>query len=464
MKKIALYLIGILVAAIFAPAASALPVFARQTGMACNACHFQHYPQLNAFGRAFKASGYTMMGAQSKVEGEGLSIPAGLNMGVLTTTGYQKTTGSAAGAVAPGKNTQNGLVFVPGNGGELSLFFGGRISEFGGFLAELAAPVNVAAQTGSAKLPLLWEVGGSGSRVGMVPFTGSQGAAHGFELLNTGAIAVHKMMSAAGEVAAFAPDGATPTTYTELHTAAYSAAQFMGTKHNSTGVAFVAVNPNMGYVSVTPFMATSLDNTVEMKSTYVRAVGMFDMAGWDSAVGVQNWSGSSSMTPPVPPVAAVAATDTRATVIDGQMQGELGHMPLGVYASYGRAPAVIVGGLSNNLYNNNGNINATKTRSSFNIGAELGVIPHKATVMAAIRSAKSGVEQGAGGVASPGNNLKDNAFLVGGTYQLAQNVGLSLIHTSQSGSYWDAANWGPAAAGTGSVGKTLTTLTLDALF
>jgi hypothetical protein len=37
--------------------AEATPGFARQTGMACVACHFQHYPTLNSFGRAFKASG-----------------------------------------------------------------------------------------------------------------------------------------------------------------------------------------------------------------------------------------------------------------------------------------------------------------------------------------------------------------------------------------------------------------------
>jgi hypothetical protein len=36
----------------------ALPAFARQTGLACTSCHTA-YPQLNAFGREFKLSGYT---------------------------------------------------------------------------------------------------------------------------------------------------------------------------------------------------------------------------------------------------------------------------------------------------------------------------------------------------------------------------------------------------------------------
>jgi hypothetical protein len=42
-----------------APAAQAVPSFARQTGMACEACHTV-FPELNHFGRMFKANGYTI--------------------------------------------------------------------------------------------------------------------------------------------------------------------------------------------------------------------------------------------------------------------------------------------------------------------------------------------------------------------------------------------------------------------
>jgi hypothetical protein len=43
---------GFLIAFLFvvlglAQDAGAVPAFARQTGMACNACHFQHFPALN---------------------------------------------------------------------------------------------------------------------------------------------------------------------------------------------------------------------------------------------------------------------------------------------------------------------------------------------------------------------------------------------------------------------------------
>src|SRR5271170_4974182 len=42
-----------------APAALAVPSFARQTGMSCEACHTV-FPELTHFGRMFKANGYTL--------------------------------------------------------------------------------------------------------------------------------------------------------------------------------------------------------------------------------------------------------------------------------------------------------------------------------------------------------------------------------------------------------------------
>src|SRR2546430_3918128 len=46
-----------LLSVLTAPAALAVPSFARQTGMACEACHTV-YPELTHFGRVFKANGY----------------------------------------------------------------------------------------------------------------------------------------------------------------------------------------------------------------------------------------------------------------------------------------------------------------------------------------------------------------------------------------------------------------------
>src|ERR1019366_3130639 len=50
----------------------AIPAFARQVGVACSACHAQHFPVLNEDGRAFKAGGFTLMSKNPKIEAEGL--------------------------------------------------------------------------------------------------------------------------------------------------------------------------------------------------------------------------------------------------------------------------------------------------------------------------------------------------------------------------------------------------------
>ncbi len=447
MKKSILSLIGILMAVAFAPQASALPLFARQTGMECAACHFQHFPMLTAFGRAFKSGAYTMIGAQGKVEGDHLSIPNTLNMAVLTTFGYEKTNqlpgDSSNGSVNPG----NGTYYVPSNGGELSLFYGGRISDNAGFLSELGETGGAA--TGSAKLPLLFEVA-DGTRAGIVPFaTDAQGASYGFETLNTGANAVHQMSPVGGE------NGA--------HTNAISAQQYIGTATGASGFAFVVNNPGY-FINLTKYNQTmpgsqDAGQVANYGSTYARVAYIFDLAGWDSGVGVQSWSGSSYVDSSSPGAGAGTVISTKATAIDAQMQGELGGKPVGFYVTYAKAPADTVNG---NAYNFT-SINAvpgtgTLTRSSFNVAAEVGLVPNVATLGVAVRFANSGVDDGLNnGASATGANTKDNAFMLTATYKLAQNMMTSLSYTTNSGSYWNQAN-------IDAIGSKTTTINVFTLF
>ena len=55
----------VLLGALLAPCAQAVPSFARQTGMACEACHTV-FPELTHFGRMFKANGYTLDNLQAR--------------------------------------------------------------------------------------------------------------------------------------------------------------------------------------------------------------------------------------------------------------------------------------------------------------------------------------------------------------------------------------------------------------
>jgi hypothetical protein len=455
MNRIIFYLVSAIAAMTFVSEASALPLFARQTGMECSACHFQHFPMLNSFGRAFKSGAYTMMGAQTKVDGDRLSIPSTLNMAVLTTFGYEKTNAAPAGATAvPGTNNDgNGTVYTPGHNGELSLFFGGRINDNAGFLTEvgLMGP----ADQSSAKMPILFEVA-DGTRAGIVPFsTNGQGASYGFELLNTGANAVHQMSGTGG--------------FNGAHSNALSAQQYIGTGIAATGVAFVVNNPSY-FINATKYNQvgtgdlTGGSNTTGsgsvmgagMDSTYLRVAGIFDLAGWDTGVGIQSWSGSSlSMDTAAPNAGAV--TKTKATAIDGQMQGELNKMPVGFYVSYATAPADTIDPItlvSTNTYNMGG----TMTRSSFNVSAEVGVLPGIATLGAALRFANSGLTD-AGGA-----NTKDNAVMLTASYKLSQNMLASLSFTKNSGNYWDQPSGNGTLTNAENIGSKTTTLNLFTLF
>jgi len=418
MKKLVLYLAGVLASIAFAPEAFAIPVFARQTGMACSACHFQHFPMLNSFGRAFKASGFTLMGAQEKVEGDNLSIPANLNAAILATAGYVKTN-ATAGTDPTVTSPSDGSIYMPGTNGEFSLFVGGRVSDSVGALAEigLISPAGV----GSAKIPMLYKLSDD-ARAGLVLFTtDGQGASYGFETLNTGANAVHTMLFVGGD----ANGSIAPT---------LSAQQYIGTSGAATGAAFVVNSPN-GFINVTKFHQSGPGQTdtftgASLSSTYIRIVGTFDLAGWDAGAGIQNWSGQSS---DAGTLAGGPATQfsTKATAIDFQMQGAAGEMPLGIYASYATAP---VDSVYANVYNNFGGVPGTETKSSFNISTELGVVPEKVTVGAGIRMGKSGVAY------NGSSNATDNAFLLEASYKLAQNQMLNLYYTKQSGDFWDTAN------------------------
>jgi hypothetical protein len=461
MKKVALSLAGVMAAATFAPQASALPLFARQTGMACNACHFQHFPMLNGFGRSFKASGFTLMGAQGKVEGDNLSIPDTLNAAILTTAGYVKTNQdklhtaagaiTLAGATVPAarslgvRTPADGGVYVPGTNGEFSLFVGGRTSENSGALAELGmlhTPAGGAGGVASAKFPMLWQVGDSGMRAGIVPFTtDGQGASYGFEYLNTGANAVHTMVFVGGDF-----NGSIGTTV--------SAQQYILTATRATGAAVVVdgiqAGPATIFVNATKFHGAGPadlgGNGAALGSTYLRAAATMDVAGWDTGFGVQNWSGASTQ------IGATATTvthaQTKATAVDFQMQGDVAGMPVGVYAEYASAPKPDAG--QTNVYNPGG-ATSGQSRSAFVVSTEWGIIPEKATVGLAIRRGKSGQTY------AGKNNASDNAYMIEASYKLAQNLLVNLYYVAQSGDLWDATN-------TNAFGSKQTTINLATIF
>ncbi|MBI5047420.1 MAG: hypothetical protein HZB54_00515 [Deltaproteobacteria bacterium] len=411
-----------------APEANAVPAFARQTGVACSTCHFQHYPALNAFGRAFKAGGYTQVGGQSLIEGDDLSIPATLNASLVTKVRYQMTNGkddTSTPTVNESKVGKNkGELQFPD---EAALLIGGRAGEHVGFLLE--AGLNVSADAAatmftSYKMPIVFDIGGP--KLSIIPFTtDGLGASYGFELLNTGAVRHQRALE---------------------HRSETSAQQYIGTSGAAEGFAFVAYNET-GFINLTLWgpahgtVATGFD-----LSQYVRVAATPNVGGWDLGIGGQYWGGETKVGDTDNTPSAIYAT--QAWAVDAQAQGNVG-MPLGVYLSYGTAAAskdakngLADGTTKTSLFNANKN-----DKTAWSILAELGVLPGKATLAAGYRSGDNGAAA----------NNKEDAITGGATYLLAQNVQLQLNYTSYSGSARDKAV-------NSDEDNTLTTLMLFAAF
>src|SRR2546429_3296078 len=110
-------------------AAHLTPTYARQTGLACSACH-THFPELTATGRAFKLNGYVFRRSES-LEGKSPEGQQSLLLNLVAPVSLMfQTSYTSTKKALPG--TQNGTVLFPD---QLSLFTGGEITpHVGGFL------------------------------------------------------------------------------------------------------------------------------------------------------------------------------------------------------------------------------------------------------------------------------------------------------------------------------------------
>jgi hypothetical protein len=113
----------------FAENSLAVPSFARQTGLACQACHTV-FPELTPFGRSFKLNAYTIdnlpqvQGMTSSKEMELVlnQIPP---LSFMFQTSYTQTKTALPDSAIPDSNSQNGQLLFPQ---QASLFYAGRVA------------------------------------------------------------------------------------------------------------------------------------------------------------------------------------------------------------------------------------------------------------------------------------------------------------------------------------------------
>jgi hypothetical protein len=410
MKKIMISLAGVMAATAFAPEASAIPAFARQTGQACSACHMQHFPVLNATGMEFKAGGYTQMSAKGKIKGEDISIPDQLNAAVLLKARYQKTNGTDAANTVSGTTTNGGQWQIPD---ELSLFFGGRVADgekvkigmmmennllggpAGGIVAGIKVPIVVALD------PV---------KVMVIPYiTDTLGQAYGYEQSST---------------------GMTRGVRWAEHRVETSAAQFTGVGAGAaSGIAFVVHN-DIGYINLSrwaPQFSYGGKNGVQMSSSWLRIAATPTVAEWALHIAVGVASGSNYCNAlGVAPVVANKC-DTKGNAFDVQAQGSLGGMETSFYFQNSTAPKSSSAAQLNSF--NNSLDNDLKATS---IGADVSVIPHTLHVGAAYLKGKQ----------SNATADKDDAVTLTAVYDLFQNVALHANYSKYSGPAYSVAGAG----------------------
>jgi hypothetical protein len=121
-----------------APVVLAVPSFARQTGMACEACHTV-YPELTHFGRVFKANGYVLdnlkqvRDVNAKKE-QLLELAQTPPLSIMVQVSYSQLKTALPDESNPNLKgvAQNGTAGFPQ---QLSLFYAGKIApHFGGFV------------------------------------------------------------------------------------------------------------------------------------------------------------------------------------------------------------------------------------------------------------------------------------------------------------------------------------------
>lgn len=123
----------LLAAALLSQQAQAVPSFARQTGLACNACH-TIAPQLNAFGRFFKLHGYVLGSEKLSGGTSQLSIDKFPPLSAMVILSDTQTSKAQPDSTVPGAGAQNGSVGFPQ---QLSMFYAGAIDEHMGAFAQI---------------------------------------------------------------------------------------------------------------------------------------------------------------------------------------------------------------------------------------------------------------------------------------------------------------------------------------
>ncbi|MBL1352081.1 MAG: hypothetical protein COA61_001905 [Zetaproteobacteria bacterium] len=350
----------------------AIPAFARQTGAACLSCHFQSFPTLNAFGRAFKKGSFTDMGDQALIEDDELGIPAQLNITAMIRPQFVKT--SVAGVTTNAINaTADQVLMIAGRVGEHTGAFA-EVS-FGGGAGTAAAPGG-AGGFGNVQLMNSWDMGDL--KVGANFYNTGFGEDAGLQL-----------MSVWGQHAGLMGGGALSING--------SMAMAQGTAGVSAWVANDTVAVTLGLVDPSAGVGASWK-----LAPMVRVQSFFDVGDMEIGAGAIVVSGQNQ-------IAAIGTKqDAKRYGVDFQIQGEAADMQYGVYADYASASAGTLA--TANVYN----ASTVSSRTGYSLRATIKPT-HNMVFLAGMGQDKTGA-------------AKTDKILVGAEYEMYQNGVIALTY------------------------------------
>jgi len=395
--------------------ASAIPAFSRQTGAACLSCHFQEVPALKAFGRAFKMGSFTDVGDQALVEDDNLSIPAVLNASMVVRGNAVHTSGGTAASTTTYTIPADTNFLVAGRVGSNT----GAFVEFGGGIGDTGGAFN------NVQLMNSWDVGGF--KVGLGFADDGFGGSSVLEVSNVFGQHSGGVGDVGGAVGAINNSG-----FTNSIT---SIGAWVGNDLGYVQFALIAPGGSAGWtVGASPdsgINATGGTVNVGLKlAKLVRAVATLDVGGWDTLVGFGVVTGKVGRTN----ATALTEAEMNMVFIDGQIQGDVGDMSLGVYADYahakGKANGNILGaqdvitttGAASTLANFN-SLGSTQKFDAYSIRATLE--PITGIVLGAGYGYRK-VTNDTAGTSEP----KHQVFSIAGSYALYQNSIISLNFTN----------------------------------
>lgn len=358
--------------------AYATPSFSRQMGASCSSCHSQNgFPALNAFGRKYKASGFTLMEQQGVIEsaetndsekGNLLSLPDTLNASFIVKIRAQD-----------GDESKRKFEFPD----EAAVILGGRVSKHIGTFVEIGYNADEDKFTlANFKLPITYEF--NKYTLGLVPYrTEGFGAAASFEVLNTGAVRGSRVLEDRKTI---------------------SAQQYIGTAHEAEGLG-VYLYTDLWHLVYSAYMPTIGTVTDYTPAHYFRAAMTPTVGAWDLGFGVQIWSGTSTYDKD-----DVSHKDkTDAYAVDFQAMGSVNDIPLSFFATYANAKND-----ADSVYNTGVD---DKTAATFL--TEVGVIPSLLNLSAGYRIADNG----------KAIDSSEDKAIVGAKYFITENAQLQLNYT-----------------------------------